>query len=122
MTQELETIFEELGLTQYLHTFVDQGFESWDIVLDITEDDLERLGVKLGHRRKLQRKIANWRGHQNGVTVTSPTKADDSAGKSDGSRTDGHDGHHEGSTKRKYRRHPKVSRDSLRGTLFLTTS
>lgn len=38
--QQLETIFGELGITQYLSSFVDQGFDSWDTVLDITETDL----------------------------------------------------------------------------------
>ncbi|EMR67277.1 putative hmg box protein [Eutypa lata UCREL1] len=47
----LETIFGELGISQYLDAFIDQGFDSWDTILDITESDLDALGVKLGHRR-----------------------------------------------------------------------
>ncbi|KAK3693891.1 hypothetical protein B0T22DRAFT_55026 [Podospora appendiculata] len=62
MTQRLEVIFGELGIVHYLDAFVDQGFDSWDTILDITESDLDALGVKLGHRRKLQRRIANSRG------------------------------------------------------------
>ena len=51
MEAQLETIFGELGMSQYLESFVDQGFDAWDTILDITESDLDVLGVKLGHRR-----------------------------------------------------------------------
>lgn len=73
MTRNLELICRELGLTQYLDAFVDQGFDTWDTVLDIQESDLsetprdtlkkfshinnlfsDALGVKLGHRRVCQ--------------------------------------------------------------------
>ena len=39
MTQ-LEEIFEELGLTQYLDSFLEQGFDTWETCLDIRESDL----------------------------------------------------------------------------------
>lgn len=58
----LGNIFAELGLTHYLDDFIEQGFDTWETILDITESDFDALGVKLGHRRKLQRKIANTRG------------------------------------------------------------
>ena len=37
---ELVEIFDELGLTQYLDSFLDQGFDTWETILDITEPDL----------------------------------------------------------------------------------
>jgi hypothetical protein len=37
---QLEDIFDELGISQYLGAFVDQGFDSWNTILDITESDL----------------------------------------------------------------------------------
>lgn len=40
MASELESTFGELGLTQYLDAFVEQGFDAWDIILDIQESDL----------------------------------------------------------------------------------
>jgi hypothetical protein len=40
MTQELDRIFADLGLAQYLDAFVDQGFDTWDTILDIQESDL----------------------------------------------------------------------------------
>lgn len=40
MNQDLEAIFRELGISQYLDTFVEQGFDTWDTILDIQESDL----------------------------------------------------------------------------------
>lgn len=54
----LETKLEQLGLAQYAGILIENGFENWATVLDITEDDLGELGFKLGHRRILQREIA----------------------------------------------------------------
>ncbi len=40
MTQQLDIIFGELGIVQYLNTFIEQGFDTWETILDITESDL----------------------------------------------------------------------------------
>lgn len=40
MSHVVETIFGELGITQYLDTFLEQGFDTWETILDITESDL----------------------------------------------------------------------------------
>jgi hypothetical protein len=40
MSPDLESTFAELGLSQYLGAFVEQGFDEWDIILDIQESDL----------------------------------------------------------------------------------
>lgn len=37
---DLKERFESLGLSQYLHAFVAEGFDSWEIVADINEADL----------------------------------------------------------------------------------
>lgn len=37
---DLGETFEELGLSQYLDVFLEQGFDTWDTILDITESDL----------------------------------------------------------------------------------
>ncbi|KAI1083250.1 hypothetical protein F5B20DRAFT_453289 [Whalleya microplaca] len=106
----LEVIFGELGISQYLNAFVDQGFDSWETILDITESDLDTLGVKLGHRRKLQRRIANYRGVAPGTYLVSPTRTSIEDAKLDLNRSEpvkseNKDG--TGVAKRKYRRHPK---------------
>lgn len=147
---QLETIFSELGISHYLGAFVDQGFDTWETILDITESDLwvapqaglvvsreeaeltcsrDALGVKLGHRRvcrfplspraarlvliccqKLQRRIANYRGLQVPIaTLVSPTRTSIEDAPVNGNKTaqsEPKDG--TSSTKRKYRRHPKV--------------
>lgn len=58
---DLERALSWLGLSQYLERLVQAGFDSWETVREITEEDLETLNVLLGHRRKLQREIANSR-------------------------------------------------------------
>jgi hypothetical protein len=37
---ELDDIFVELGLSQYLEVFLEHGFDTWETILDITESDL----------------------------------------------------------------------------------
>ena len=41
---ELAKTFDELDLAQYLDSFLEQGFDTWDTILDITEPDLYMLG------------------------------------------------------------------------------
>ncbi|KAJ8118137.1 hypothetical protein ONZ43_g4052 [Nemania bipapillata] len=84
----IETVFGELGISQYLSVFIDQGFDSWETILDITESDLDALGVKLGHRRKLQRRIANYRGVAPDVSLVSPTRTSIEDARHDANRAD----------------------------------
>ncbi|QSZ35118.1 hypothetical protein DSL72_007983 [Monilinia vaccinii-corymbosi] len=114
----LSKIFEELGIGHYLDTFLEQGFDSWDTILDITESDFDALGVKLGHRRKLQRRIANTRGLPLGRALASPTST--TPGDINGDEQpkvgevrdikEGGSGPH--GAKRKYRRHPKTDENA----------
>ncbi|KAJ4408221.1 hypothetical protein N0V82_009739 [Gnomoniopsis sp. IMI 355080] len=115
MSSRLDKIFGELGITQYLDAFIDQGFDTWETILDITESDLDALGVKLGHRRKLQRRIANARGIAPNAVLVSPIKsaAEDTPSeinKPDVPAAPTNGGREAGMAvvqKRKYRRHPK---------------
>jgi SAM domain (Sterile alpha motif) len=59
---ELSEALERIGLSTYLDILCANGFNTWETVLDITEEDLTALEFKLGHRRALQREIATWRG------------------------------------------------------------
>ncbi|KAK7431066.1 hypothetical protein QQZ08_002347 [Neonectria magnoliae] len=96
MASELEGIFGELGLAQYLNAFVEQGFDEWDIILDIQESDL---------------RIANARGISPSTSLASPARPAVEDVKPDGTRPEPSrpDVTHEvqGVAKRKYRRHPK---------------
>lgn len=37
---ELGPVLARLGLSQYQDVFAEEGFDTWDILLDITESDL----------------------------------------------------------------------------------
>lgn len=37
---ELSHMLERLGLSQYLQAFLDEGFDSWETLMDVTESDL----------------------------------------------------------------------------------
>lgn len=109
---DLSEIFAELGISNYLESFLEQGFDSWNTILDITESDFDALGVKLGHRRKLQRKIANSRGIASETALGSPRHTpndekteEQKTGIVKTERKEGN-GQQQGA-KRKYRRHPK---------------
>ncbi|KAI9848753.1 MAG: hypothetical protein M1837_006840 [Sclerophora amabilis] len=111
----LGPILDQLGISQYRDRFFEEGFETWETVLDITEADLDALNVKRGHRRKLQREIASSRGLTRDQTLHAPAHTataedtgrdnDDEATvveeKKSGAKPVGNYG------KRKYRRHPK---------------
>lgn len=41
MNDNLELALAWLGLDQYQERFMQEGFDSWETLLEITEDDLE---------------------------------------------------------------------------------
>lgn len=47
---------EQLGLGQYATVFADNAID-YDILSELTDDDLERMGVLLGHRKRILREI-----------------------------------------------------------------
>ena len=53
---DLQHWLEEIGLAQYADLFVKNDID-WGVLPDLTEQDLEKLGVSLGHRKKLIRAI-----------------------------------------------------------------
>jgi class 3 adenylate cyclase/predicted ATPase len=54
---------EEIGLGQYRALFSDQAIDS-DVLPELTDDDLVRLGVPLGHRKKLFKAIDDLLGRE----------------------------------------------------------
>ncbi|KAF3032873.1 hypothetical protein E8E12_003942 [Didymella heteroderae] len=115
---DLKERLARLGLAQYSEVFATEGFDTWETVLDITESDLSHLNVKLGHRRKLQRAIAESRGQSSdrpltialarGASAEGSYRSDDSANEAKGKQNPAAgEGTTGTSTKRKYRRHPK---------------
>lgn len=114
---DLGARLERLGLAQYLEVFVSEGFDTWETVLDITESDLSSLNVKLGHRRKLQRAIAESRGQSSdrplpvalnkAASVDGAYRSDDSAPENRVRQGESAATGAATSAKRKYKRHPK---------------
>ncbi|KAK4986042.1 hypothetical protein LTR50_005565 [Elasticomyces elasticus] len=121
MTQ-LDEMFRQLGLSQYLAAFEEEGFDSWDIVLDITEADLY---AQSPFQVKLQRAIAVSRGQS--LELALPGIVRNPSPPEETYQTDesGDETKHKLSEprpatatgKRKYRRHPKV-RSSTRSCLY----
>ena len=56
--QQIADWLESLGLGQYGQLFADNGIDL-SVLPDLTDQDLEKLGVVLGHRRKMLRAIGN---------------------------------------------------------------
>lgn len=56
---DLQSSLASFGMGYYYQRFVEAGFDTWETLLDITEDDLESLDVQRGHRRRLQQEIAS---------------------------------------------------------------
>jgi class 3 adenylate cyclase/tetratricopeptide (TPR) repeat protein len=54
---KLQELLTELGLQQYAGVLADNDID-FDILSDLAESDLEKLGLSLGHRRKLLRALA----------------------------------------------------------------
>jgi class 3 adenylate cyclase len=59
--QQITEWLAGLGLGQYPQIFDENGIDL-SVLPDLTDQDLEKLGVLLGHRRKLLRSIANLKG------------------------------------------------------------
>ncbi|KAJ8607636.1 hypothetical protein MRB53_040155 [Persea americana] len=104
---------ERLGLGEYYNGFVAEAFDSWEVLAQITEEDLNALNVRLGHRRILQRAIAERRPENSrpGSAVQQPTGWSNNS--PNGVLPPRFDGMRQFSTdaarkKRKYTRHPKV--------------
>ena len=55
--QQIADWLEKLGLGQYALRFAENGIDL-SVVSELTDEDFDRLGVLLGHRRKMLRVIA----------------------------------------------------------------
>lgn len=53
---DLQHWLEEIGLAQYSELFARNDID-WEILPDLTESELEKLGVSLGHRKKLVKAV-----------------------------------------------------------------
>ncbi|MBX9964480.1 MAG: AAA family ATPase [Burkholderiales bacterium] len=70
--QTVRQWLHEIGLSQYADAFERNAIEP-DLLPDLTDDDLEKLGVSaLGHRKKLLKAIADLRATGAGLPLRSP--------------------------------------------------
>jgi len=54
--QQIADWLKKIDLSEYTERFVNNGIEI-DVLSELTDQDLEKLGVLLGHRRKMLRAI-----------------------------------------------------------------
>ncbi|KAI7887337.1 HMG-box [Lichtheimia hyalospora FSU 10163] len=59
--RQVGAFLTKCDLQRYYSTFIDEGFDQLEALFEVTELDLEQMGVKRGHRRLLQRAISNAR-------------------------------------------------------------
>ena len=72
---------KKLGLSEYTERFVKNGIEI-DVLSELTDQDLEKLGVLLGHRRRMLRAIRDLGGAASAipqVATAAPAVPQDSA-------------------------------------------
>src|SRR5262245_14858039 len=55
--QQIENWLESLGLGEYSQRFAENRIDA-SVLRDLTEEDLEKIGIRLGHRKKMLRAIA----------------------------------------------------------------
>ncbi|ORZ03029.1 hypothetical protein BCR43DRAFT_466347 [Syncephalastrum racemosum] len=60
--QQVKAFLASVNLTQYYEAFISEGFDQLEAIYEVTEFDLILMNVKRGHRRLLQRAIANAKG------------------------------------------------------------
>ena len=73
---------KSLGLGEYAEIFADNAIDM-DVLADLSEADLEKIGVKLGHRKKLLRCVATLEGEQTQTIASElPSPDVDELGKS----------------------------------------
>src|SRR6476619_2027357 len=75
---EVSDWLEKLGLSEYSQRFADNAIDL-SVLPDLTDQDLEKIGVLLGHRRKILKAIAALNSDPAGQTdaakATSPAAA-----------------------------------------------
>eukprot|EP00826_Nyctotherus_ovalis_P011563 TRINITY_DN13003_c0_g2_i2.p1 TRINITY_DN13003_c0_g2~~TRINITY_DN13003_c0_g2_i2.p1 ORF type:complete len:194 (+),score=53.15 TRINITY_DN13003_c0_g2_i2:134-715(+) len=58
---EVETFLEEIGMQKYLGVFVNNGFEDLEAILELRDEDFTTLGLPLGHKLKILKRIKELR-------------------------------------------------------------
>lgn len=99
LSSHLNLSLSYLGHWEYFEALVSRGFDTWDNLTDISEETMAELDVRLGHRRKLQREIASYRGQPRSQSLFSPPAVDGGLQDSEGEPKSPHAGQDELETK-----------------------
>ena len=59
--QGIEDWLEKLGMSEYAERFAENDIDI-EVLGDLTDADFDRLGVSIGHRRKMMRAIKEFAG------------------------------------------------------------
>jgi predicted ATPase/class 3 adenylate cyclase len=74
--QQIADWLNKLGLGQYSESFVNNGIDL-GVLPDLTDQDLEKLGVVLGHRRRMLRAISDLKHSEADKAAAEPSRQDD---------------------------------------------
>merc|ERR1719240_1786879 len=55
--REVADFLEGLGLSRYISLFNDHGFDDMETVLEMEEEHMEKMGIAMGHKLKISKKI-----------------------------------------------------------------
>src|SRR5215470_12640641 len=55
--QQIASWLQSLGLSEYVQLFAEHRIDA-SVLRDLTDQDLEKIGIPLGHRKKMLRAIA----------------------------------------------------------------
>lgn len=58
---EIEVFLAGCGLEKYLDAFLSNGIEDLEVVMELTDEHLGGLGLPLGHRIKLLKRVREWK-------------------------------------------------------------
>ena len=68
---EIDNWLRRIGLEQYAQTFHENGIDV-SVLPDLTDEDLEKLGLLLGHRRKVLRALADLEANKTASAAVAP--------------------------------------------------
>ena len=71
MADDIAQWLEELGLGQYAQAFV-ENYIDWEVLPALTEVDLEKIDVPLGHRKKLLKAISRLQEPESTIDAAAP--------------------------------------------------
>src|SRR5215470_11941788 len=73
--QQIADWLKELGMSEYTKSFAEEDI-ALELLPELTDQDFDRLGVSVGHRRKMLRAIRGFAGIPPPAAVTAPIPQD----------------------------------------------